>query len=94
MADKAAQLWSATADDVLLLGGISYRHTWVDMSNTAVTASRFTSRGKTCVAAFGYSFAAGTADGERRARTAAGRGRGPDPRRSAVHTWTRSGRIT
>ena len=44
-------------------GGIDYRHKFVDMTKVVVEASNFTRAGKTCPAAMGFSFAAGTTDG-------------------------------
>ena len=45
-------------------GGISYRHKFIDMTSISVEASNFTRAGKTCPAAMGFSFAAGTTDGD------------------------------
>ena len=45
-------------------GMVSYRHKFVDMTRVIVEESNFTRAGKTCPAAMGFSFAAGTTDGE------------------------------
>ena len=45
-------------------GEVSYRHKFVDMTKVVVEASKFTRAGKTCPAAMGFSFAAGTTDGK------------------------------
>jgi neutral ceramidase len=47
----------------LAAGGVSYRHRFVDMTKVVVEESNFTRAGKTCPAAMGFSFAAGTTDG-------------------------------
>ena len=47
-------------------GGVSYRHKFVDMTKVVVEESNFTRAGKTCPAAMGFSFAAGTTDGKPR----------------------------
>lgn len=44
-------------------GAIQYRHQYLDMSNQVVEASNWTRAGRTCSAAMGFSFAAGTTDG-------------------------------
>lgn len=44
-------------------GGIEYRHVYLDMSAQEVEASNWTRAGRTCPAAMGFSFAAGTTDG-------------------------------
>ena len=49
---------------LLCAGSISYRHKFIDMTRVIVEASNFTQPGKTCPAAMGFSFAAGTTDGE------------------------------
>lgn len=59
--ERAQSLWSA--DSTLVEGGISYRHKFVDMTKLVVEESNFTKAGKTCPAAMGFSFAAGTTDG-------------------------------
>lgn len=43
---------------------IDYMHTYLDMSNLTVEKSKYGPGGKTCPPAMGYSFAAGTTDGE------------------------------
>jgi len=43
--------------------GLDYRHSWLDMRNVSVLATPFTRAGRTCRAAMGFSFAAGTTDG-------------------------------
>ena len=48
-----------------LAGDIDYRHAFLDMSGITVAASNHTRAGTTCRAAMGFSFAAGTTDGER-----------------------------
>jgi len=45
-----------------LIGGVSYRHSFIDMSNKTVHLGDG-KIGRTCTAALGYSFAAGTTDG-------------------------------
>ena len=45
-------------------GDIDYRHAFLDMSSITVAASNYTRAGATCRAAMGFSFAAGTTDGE------------------------------
>ena len=45
-------------------GDIDYRHAFLDMSSITVAASNHTRAGATCRAAMGFSFAAGTTDGE------------------------------
>lgn len=44
-------------------GDVEYRHAYLDMSNVVVEASNYTRAGRTCPAAMGFSFAAGTTDG-------------------------------
>jgi hypothetical protein len=44
---------------------MDYRHMFITISDTEVEASEFTRAGHTCLGAMGYSFAAGTTDGER-----------------------------
>lgn len=56
------ELWGAGGRTVT--GGIDYRHIYVDISGMQVAASKFTRAGRTCPGAMGYSFAAGTTDGE------------------------------
>jgi hypothetical protein len=56
------ELWSAPGHDIA--GPIAYNHMFVDMTNVEVAATEFTHAGHTCVGAMGYSFAAGTTDGE------------------------------
>ncbi len=46
-----------------MAGGIEYRHVYLDMSAQEVEASNWTRTGRTCPAAMGFSFAAGTTDG-------------------------------
>ena len=43
---------------------MQFRHQYLDMSNVKVAASNYTRAGHTCKAAMGFSFAAGTTDGE------------------------------
>ena len=45
-------------------GEIAYRHKFLDMTHIEVAESNFTRKGKTCPAAMGFSFAAGTTDGQ------------------------------
>lgn len=47
----------------MLAGDIDFRHAFLDMSTISVEASNHTRAGKTCRAAMGFSFAAGTTDG-------------------------------
>jgi len=58
--DMARKLYSSAANQVS--GKISYRHMFVDMTNVTVTKDG-QNIGRTCRAAMGYSFAAGTTDG-------------------------------
>lgn len=51
-------------------GPIDYRHVFIDITNMEVQASTFTRAGRTCPGAMGYSFAAGTTDGEDTRNTA------------------------
>ena len=46
-------------------GPVDFRHAFIDMSRVEVRASNYTRAGRTCPAAMGFSFAAGTTDGER-----------------------------
>ncbi|XP_062988984.1 neutral ceramidase [Elgaria multicarinata webbii] len=57
---KAKELYMAASEEIN--GPISSAHQWVDMSNITVQLNA-THTGKTCKAALGYSFAAGTMDG-------------------------------
>jgi hypothetical protein len=50
--------------EVAVKGPIDSRHLYFDITNMQVRASNFTRAGKTCVGAMGWSFAAGTTDGE------------------------------
>ena len=45
-------------------GPIDFRHAFLDMTNIEVKESPYTRAGRTCPAAMGFSFAAGTTDGE------------------------------
>lgn len=45
-------------------GPLDYRHMYIDISNMEVDESEVTHAGHTCLGAMGYSFAAGTTDGE------------------------------
>lgn len=56
------ELWSAPGTSII--GSLDYRHAYIDMSSMTVAASSFTAAGTTCPGAMGYSFAAGTTDGE------------------------------
>jgi hypothetical protein len=47
----------------MLAGDIDFRHAFLDMSAISVESSNYTQAGKTCRAAMGFSFAAGTTDG-------------------------------
>jgi len=58
--EAAKNIWNSATEE--LLGPIDMRHTWIDMTNLSFTASDGTIQ-KTCGAAMGYSFAAGTTDG-------------------------------
>ena len=58
--EAAKNIWNEATEE--LLGPIDMRHTWIDMTNLSFTASDGTIQ-KTCGAAMGYSFAAGTTDG-------------------------------
>jgi neutral ceramidase len=60
-ADKAKDLWASGGRP--LSGPVDARHVWVDMSAVEVKPSRWTRPGRTCKAAMGFSFAAGTTDG-------------------------------
>jgi neutral ceramidase len=55
-------LWAAPG--AAITGSLDYRHTYIDISNMQVQDSQFTAAGSTCPGAMGYSFAAGTTDGE------------------------------
>ena len=44
-------------------GPIDFRHAFLDMTNVEVKESPYTRAGRTCPAAMGFSFAAGTTDG-------------------------------
>lgn len=46
-----------------LSGPVDYRHAFLDMTDISVAASEWTREGRTCPAAMGNSFAAGTTDG-------------------------------
>ncbi|KAL9654253.1 hypothetical protein ABK040_010285 [Willaertia magna] len=62
---KALELYSDTKNSILLSGSIDFRQVHVNMSDIVVSPE-YTSTGKvgkTCKAAMGYSFAAGTTDG-------------------------------
>lgn len=61
---KAAELFNAASEK--LHGKIDYIHTYVDFSNLEVTIPKqggSTTTVKTCPAAMGFAFAAGTTDG-------------------------------
>eukprot|EP00525_Craspedostauros_australis_P010424 CAMPEP_0198134330 /NCGR_PEP_ID=MMETSP1442-20131203/60014_1 /TAXON_ID= /ORGANISM="Craspedostauros australis, Strain CCMP3328" /LENGTH=743 /DNA_ID=CAMNT_0043795473 /DNA_START=72 /DNA_END=2303 /DNA_ORIENTATION=+ len=58
--EKAIELMEAESEQ--LEGTVSYRHSFVDMSNLTVTLSDGTEV-QTCPAALGYAFAGGTTDG-------------------------------
>ena len=64
---KASSLFNSATDK--LVGKIDYRHTYVDFSNISVILPSGSYEGtignvvKTCPAAVGFSFAAGTTDG-------------------------------
>lgn len=51
------------ADPRMDAGDVEYRHAYLDMTNITVEASNYTRAGRTCPAAMGFSFAAGTTDG-------------------------------
>ena len=56
---------AASGDRAMLLEGpLDYRHMYINMSGLVVSAGPFTRAGVTCPAALGFSFAAGTTDGE------------------------------
>lgn len=65
-ADKAQQLWRDKGN--VVSGDIDYRHVFIDMTSVQVQESNFTRAGKTCKAAMGFSFAAGTTDGKNRGK--------------------------
>lgn len=48
----------------VLIGPVDFRHVFLNMSGLATQGSDFTRAGRTCPAAMGFSFAAGTTDGE------------------------------
>ena len=50
--------------ECMCAGPVQFRHRYVDMSNVQVQASNYTRAGHTCKPAMGFSFAAGTTDGE------------------------------
>ncbi|KAK9816671.1 hypothetical protein WJX72_003530 [[Myrmecia] bisecta] len=60
-AAKAQELWGSATQQVK--GPVEFRHAFLDMSNVEVAESKYTRAGKTCPAAMGFSFAAGTTDG-------------------------------
>lgn len=51
-------------DAMELKGPVGYVHTYLNMSSLTVKASKYGPAGRTCPPAMGYSFAAGTTDGE------------------------------
>jgi hypothetical protein len=61
------ELWSAPGHPIS--GPLEYRHVYVDITDVQVEATEFTHAGHTCPGAMGYSFAAGTTDGERQSST-------------------------
>jgi hypothetical protein len=72
--DKARKLWAAAGTPVT--GAVGGRHVWVDMTNVTVEPGKFNGPGKTCPAAMGFAFAAGTTDGGRPGGRAGAAGRG------------------
>mmetsp|Transcript_14122 Transcript_14122/g.42621 ORF Transcript_14122/g.42621 Transcript_14122/m.42621 type:complete len:771 (+) Transcript_14122:129-2441(+) len=60
--ERALSLWNESSSTPVK-GGISYRHAYLDMSNTQVEESTWTRAGRTCHASMGFAFAAGTTDG-------------------------------
>ncbi|CAL8468077.1 g7616 [Coccomyxa elongata] len=60
--NKAQSLWQDN-DSLDITGSVDFRHMFLDMSSVVVEASNFTRAGRTCRAAMGFSFAAGTTDG-------------------------------
>lgn len=60
-ADKARELLTSATEDVS--GPIDFRHAFLDMTNVEVKEGPYTRAGRTCPAAMGFSFAAGTTDG-------------------------------
>ncbi|CAH1435212.1 unnamed protein product [Lactuca virosa] len=59
---KATQLFESASEK--LKGKVNYRHTYIDFSNLSVTVTAANgSSVKTCPAAMGFAFAAGTTDG-------------------------------
>ncbi|KAL3142319.1 hypothetical protein ABBQ38_002661 [Trebouxia sp. C0009 RCD-2024] len=60
-ADKARELLLSASEQVS--GPIDFRHAFLDMTNVEVKKSQYTRAGRTCPAAMGFSFAAGTTDG-------------------------------
>ncbi|KAK9901622.1 hypothetical protein WJX75_005298 [Coccomyxa subellipsoidea] len=60
--NKAQSLWEDNGS-LDISGSVDYRHMFLDMSSIIVEASNFTRAGRTCRAAMGFSFAAGTTDG-------------------------------
>ena len=60
--EHSRNLAMSVADQQRLYGEVAYRHSFIDMSNVTVVLPNNTMV-KTCPAALGYSFAAGTTDG-------------------------------
>lgn len=60
-ADKAQELLTSATEDVS--GPIDFRHAFLDMTSIEVREGPYTRAGRTCPAAMGFSFAAGTTDG-------------------------------
>nr|QOL01216.1 putative extracellular protein TR9_024 [Trebouxia lynnae] len=60
-ADKARELLTSASEEVS--GPIDFRHAFLDMTNIQVREGPHTRAGRTCPAAMGFSFAAGTTDG-------------------------------
>lgn len=58
---KATQLFEGASEQ--LKGKVNYRHTYLDFSNLSVQLSESANNVKTCPAAMGFAFAAGTTDG-------------------------------
>ena len=63
LSDCKGVLYADQHSGLFFAGSVDYRHMFLDMSSVTVEASNFTRAGRTCRAAMGFSFAAGTTDG-------------------------------
>ena len=60
----AAYVARASNGASMLAGPIDFRHAFLDMTSVEVAEGPHTRAGRTCPAAMGFSFAAGTTDGQ------------------------------